>query len=71
MSRFIDPTTDFGFKKILGDEANKDIIMDFITDVLELATPLLDIDSKDKEQLPEAVEERSGVCDVYCQDLKA
>lgn len=26
MSRFIDPTTDFGFKKIFGDEANKDII---------------------------------------------
>ncbi len=69
MSRFIDPTTDFGFKKIFGDEANKDIIMGFITDVLELATPLLDINFKDKEQLPEAVEERSGVYDVYCQDL--
>jgi len=26
MSRFIDPTTDFGFKKIFGDEANKEII---------------------------------------------
>lgn len=69
MSRFIDPTTDFGFKKIFGDEANKDIIMGFITDVLELATPLLDIHFKDKEQLPEAEEERSGIYDVYCQDL--
>jgi hypothetical protein len=69
MSRFIDPTTDFGFKKIFGDEANKDIIMGFIIDVLELATPLLDINFKDKEQLPEAEEERSGVYDVYCQDL--
>ncbi|MGH7450118.1 MAG: PD-(D/E)XK nuclease family transposase [bacterium] len=69
MSRFIDPTTDFGFKKIFGDEANKDIIMGFITDVLELATPLREIDFKDKEQLPEAEEERSGVYDIYCQDL--
>ncbi len=69
MSRFIDLTTDFGFKKIFGDEANKEIIMGFITDVLELATPLLDIEFKDKEQLPEAEEERSGVYDIYCQDL--
>jgi hypothetical protein len=69
MSRFIDPTTDFGFKKIFGDEANKEIIMGFITDVLELAAPLLNIEFKDKEQLPEAEEERSGVYDIYCQDL--
>lgn len=69
MSRFIDPTTDFGFKKIFGNEANKEIIMGFITDVLELATPLREIDFKDKEQLPDAEEERSGVYDIYCQDL--
>ncbi len=36
MSRFMDPTTDFGFKKLFGKEANKDIIISFITDVLEL-----------------------------------
>jgi len=69
MSRFIDPTTDFGFKKIFGDDANKEIIMGFITDVLELDAPLLNINFKDKEQLPEAEEERSGVYDIYCQDV--
>jgi hypothetical protein len=47
MSRFIDPTTDFGFKKIFGDETNKDIIMGFITDALELVTPLLDINFRE------------------------
>lgn len=41
MSRFIDPTTDFGFKKIFGDEANKDIIMRFINEVLENFFPRL------------------------------
>lgn len=28
MARFIDPTTDFGFKKIFGNEANKEIILE-------------------------------------------
>jgi len=69
MSRFIDPTTDFGFKKIFGKEANKEIIMDFIAAVLELPAPLLDITFKDKEQLPEGDEERSGIYDIYCQDV--
>ena len=44
MPRFMDPTTDFGFKKLFGEEANKDIIISFITDVLELKTQLLDIE---------------------------
>ncbi|MDZ7290807.1 MAG: Rpn family recombination-promoting nuclease/putative transposase [candidate division KSB1 bacterium] len=70
MSRFIDPTTDFGFKKIFGEEANKNIIRGFITDVLELEAPILDIHFMDKEQLPDAQEERSGIYDVYCKDAE-
>ncbi|MCI0697682.1 Rpn family recombination-promoting nuclease/putative transposase [candidate division KSB1 bacterium] len=68
MSRYIDPTTDFGFKKLFGEEANKDIIMSFITDVLELQTPLADLRFLDKEQLPEIIEKRAGVYDLFCTD---
>ena len=49
MSKYMDPTTDFGFKKLFGEEANKDIVISFITDVLELEAPLLDIQFLDKE----------------------
>ena len=66
-SRYIDPTTDFGFKKLFGEEVNKDIIMSFIQDVLELETPLSEIGFLDKEQLPESVEERVGVYDIFCR----
>jgi len=69
MSRFIDPTTDFGFKKLFGDEANKDITMGFLTDVLEPPTPLVDISFLDKEQLPATVEGRAGVYDLFCRDV--
>jgi len=67
MSRYIDPTTDFGFKKLFGEEANKDIIMNFIQDVLELERPLSEIAFLDKEQLPESAEERIGVYDIFCK----
>ncbi|MCL4706484.1 PD-(D/E)XK nuclease family transposase [bacterium] len=43
MSRYLDPTTDFGFKKLFGEEANKDIIMSFINEVLELRTPVQEL----------------------------
>lgn len=70
MSRYIDPTTDFGFKRLFGKEANKEIIMSFITDVLELQTPLQDLRFLDKEQLPEIIEYRGGVYDLFCTDQK-
>jgi hypothetical protein len=70
MPRFMDPTTDFGFKKLFGEEANKDIIISFITDVLELKTPLLDIQFLDKEQLPPSSEERVGIYDIFCKDVE-
>jgi len=70
MSRYIDPTTDFGFKKLFGKEATKDIVMCFITDVLELQTPLRDLRFLDKEQLPEIIEYRGGVYDLFCTDRK-
>ncbi len=65
--RYMDPTTDFGFKKLFGEEANKNIIMSFIQDVLELETSLSEITFLDKEQLPESVEERVGVYDIFCR----
>jgi hypothetical protein len=28
--KYVNPFTDFGFKKIFGDEANKDLLIDFL-----------------------------------------
>jgi hypothetical protein len=29
-TQFINPFTDFGFKKLFGEEANKDLLIDFL-----------------------------------------
>ena len=34
MSRYINPYTDFGFKKLFGEEANKDLLIDFLNTLL-------------------------------------
>ena len=35
MGRFINPFTDYGFKKIFGQELSKDLLIDFLNDLLE------------------------------------
>jgi len=68
MSRYLDATTDFGFKKIFSEEANKDVLASFITAVLELTTPVVDLRFLSKDQLPDTIERRSAVYDIYCTD---
>jgi hypothetical protein len=34
MSRYINPYTDFGFKKLFGEEASKDLLADFLNTLL-------------------------------------
>ena len=33
-SKYINPFTDFGFKRLFGEEANKDILKDFLNELL-------------------------------------
>ncbi len=68
MSRFMDPTTDFGFKKLFGNEDHLDVTASFLNALLELKSPLLDLGFANPEQLPEAAEQRSGVFDLFCRD---
>lgn len=70
MSRFMDATTDFGFKKLFCDEANKDLTISFLNDLLALESPLLDLELSNSEQLPNAHERRSGIYDLFCRDAE-
>lgn len=70
ITRYIDPTTDFGFKKLFGNKANKEITTSFLSDVLALETSLRDIHFEDKEQSPETRYDRAGIFDIYCTDDK-
>lgn len=69
MARYIDPKTDFGFKRLFAQEDSKDILKQFLFDTLLLTHPIQELTYIPNEQLPQAADERVGVYDVYCTDV--
>jgi len=70
MSRFISPLTDFGFKKLFGEENSKEVLKSFLFHILNLESAIVDISFLTKKQLPAAEDERLGIYDFYCIDEK-
>lgn len=65
-TRYIDPTTDFGFKRLFGQEQSKG----FLEAILALPAPIADLRFIPTEQLPPGADDRIGVYDVYCTDVE-
>ncbi|MBR4328649.1 MAG: PD-(D/E)XK nuclease family transposase, partial [Candidatus Riflebacteria bacterium] len=65
--RYINPFTDFGFKKIFGEEYNKDLLIDFLNSILPLASPIIDVTYGSQEKLPPIERDRKSVVDIYCE----
>jgi len=69
--KYINPFTDFGFKKLFGEEANKDILIDFLNELLrEEQGEIVDLTFKKTEQLGAAVIDRKAIFDIYCENEK-
>jgi predicted transposase/invertase (TIGR01784 family) len=66
MARFINPYTDFGFKKLFGEEANKDLLIDFLNAVMPLESPIAELTFSKSEQLPDNPTDRKAVFDIAC-----
>jgi len=43
MGKYLNPFTDFGFKKIFGEEVSKDLLIAFLNDLLEGEREVKDI----------------------------
>ena len=62
--RYINPLTDYGFKKVFGDE---EVMKAFLTDLLEPQSPIQTITFLDKERPADTKYEHGIVYDMYCQ----
>ncbi|MBU6221040.1 MAG: Rpn family recombination-promoting nuclease/putative transposase [Bacteroidetes bacterium] len=67
-SKYINPFTDFGFKKIFGEEASKPLLLDFLNALLPESGKIVDLTFKNSEQLAETEEKRRAVYNIYCEN---
>ena len=67
-AKYVNPFTDFGFKKIFGEEASKLLLMDFLNALLPADTQIKDLSFKNTEQLGINPDDRKAVYDIYCEN---
>ncbi|MDR0609665.1 MAG: Rpn family recombination-promoting nuclease/putative transposase, partial [Planctomycetaceae bacterium] len=68
MSRYINPYTDFGFKKLFGEEANKDLLIDFLNTLLPSKHQISTLEFRNPDQLGDSPPDRRAVFDIYCEN---
>lgn len=67
-AKYISPFTDFGFKKLFGEEGNKKLLISFLNSLLPIKSKIVDLTFKKNEQIGEDLYSRSAVFDVFCED---
>jgi len=67
MSRYINPYTDFGFKRLFGEEANKDLLIDFLNTFLPEKHRVKTLNFRNTEQLGPIALDRKAVFDIFCE----
>lgn len=68
MGKFLNPFTDVGFKKLFGQEVNKDLLIEFLNDLLVGERQVSDISFMDKEIMPESLGGRVVIFDILCKE---
>jgi len=69
--KYIDPFTDFGFKKLFGEECNKDLLLDFLNELLHKKEgKIVSLSYLKSEQLGRSEEDRKAIFDLHCENEK-
>ena len=69
-ARYINPYTDFGFKKLFGSNLNKDLLISFLNALLQDEQEITDLQYLNSEKLGANQESRRAIFDVYCENSK-
>ena len=69
-AKYINPFTDFGFKKIFGEEASKPLLLDFLNAILPENDKIAILSFKNNEQLGQTEFDRKAIYDIYCENEK-
>lgn len=65
--KYVNPFTDFGFKKLFGEESHKELLIDFLNELLPAEQgKILNLTYIKSEQLGASATDRKAVFDLYC-----
>ena len=64
--KYINPFTDFGFKKLFGSEPNKSLLIDFLNQILPEYHRIKDLTYTKNELLAFSEQDRKAVFDLHC-----
>lgn len=67
--RYLNPLTDFGFKRLFGTEMNKELLISFLNALFH-DKDIRDVSYLNSEQLGDSEDDRRSVFDVYCEDAQ-
>jgi len=62
---YVNPLTDFGFKKLFGSEAHKDFLIDFLNQFLPHT--IVDLNYAPNEHIGNSPLDRKAIFDLYCK----
>jgi predicted transposase/invertase (TIGR01784 family) len=69
--KYLNPFTDYGFKRLFGEEPNKDLLLDFLNELLkDTEGEIKEISYLPNERLPISKDERKAIFDLYCTNEK-
>ena len=67
ISKYFNPYTDFGFKKFFGEEGSKDLLIDFLNQLLPAHHQIAQLNFKNPENFSNTAEERKAIFGIYCE----
>ena len=70
VERYINPHTDFGFKRLFGSEFNKELLISFLNALFRGEQNVKDVTYLNSEQLGDRIDARRAVFDVFCENDK-
>jgi len=68
-AKYINPYTDFGFKRLFGIDGNKDLLVDFLNQLLPVKHQIKNLTFKNVENTPDLPEERKAIFDIHCESI--
>ncbi len=65
--KYINPFTDFGFKRLFGEEANKELLIDFLNSFLPQKHQIAELTFRNPNYIGMIESERNAFFDIFCK----